>query len=162
MKTRKTDRITQELRRIAQANGGILLPEKVVAAARPKASPLHSRFCWDDTKAAEQYRIWQARMLIRVTVNVVPETGLNERVWVSLKPDSALGAGYRSMVDVLSDDDMRAQLLQDALADAALFQEKYLRLNELAEVFAAMEQVTKKLQGRRSTASRRVTTQARA
>lgn len=101
-------------------------------------------------------------MLIRVTVNVVPETGLNERVWVSLKPDSALGAGYRSMVDVLSDDDMRAQLLQDALADAALFQEKYLRLNELAEVFAAMEQVTKKLQGRRSTASRRVATQARA
>lgn len=149
MKTRKTDRITQELRRIAQANGGILLPEQVVAAARPKASPLHSRFCWDDTKAAEQWRLWQARMLIRVTVNVMPETGEAERIWVSLKSDRDEATGYRAMVDVLSDDNMRAQLLEDALEDLEVFRQKYRRLRELAEVFSAITNTSRRVRVRK-------------
>lgn len=52
MKTKKSVLIARELKRIAKANHGQLLPEKVVEAARPNNSPLHNRFEWDDTEAA--------------------------------------------------------------------------------------------------------------
>ena len=38
--------------------------EDVVAAARDPLSPLHSKFQWDDSKAAHRYRLWQARQII--------------------------------------------------------------------------------------------------
>lgn len=37
----------------------------VVDAARPEDSPIHDQFEWDDSEAAEQYRIAQARRLVR-------------------------------------------------------------------------------------------------
>lgn len=44
---------------------GRLTPEAVVKAARKPESPLHSHFEWDNGKAAFNYRIVQARTLIR-------------------------------------------------------------------------------------------------
>lgn len=49
---------------------GKLEAKAVVDAARPLDSPLHNKFEWDDTVAAEHYREGQARRLIR-TVRVV-------------------------------------------------------------------------------------------
>jgi hypothetical protein len=43
---------------------GKLTPEIVLDEARPLNSPLHDRFEWDDTRAAEAHRINQARNLI--------------------------------------------------------------------------------------------------
>jgi hypothetical protein len=40
-------------------------PEDVVAAARPKRSPIHRDFEWDDAAAATEYRLAQARYLLR-------------------------------------------------------------------------------------------------
>lgn len=141
--------ISKELRRIAAKNGGVLLPAFVVEAARPKSSILHSKFCWDDAKAGHEYRLWQARMLIRVTVSVVAGTGEVNRVWVSLKTDANMGAGYRALVDVMADAELRVQLLQDALADAELFREKYSKLKELAKVFDAMKEVSRRVRKRK-------------
>ena len=56
-------RITEELKKIASANDGKLYPRAVVDAARPAGSPLHGSFEWDDSVAAESYRIEQARKL---------------------------------------------------------------------------------------------------
>jgi hypothetical protein len=44
---------------------GRLTAALVVEAARPADAPLHGRFTWDDTAAAERYRILQAGKLIR-------------------------------------------------------------------------------------------------
>ena len=138
----KNAKVIAELQRIAAANGGILLPENVVEEARRKSSPLHSRFEWDDDKAAHEYRIWQARQLISVTVSFLPsKTQSPERIWVSLKEDRKGAGGYRPLVAVLSDADLRQQLLSDALEDLEFFQEKYKKLTELAEVFSAASRV---------------------
>lgn len=122
----------------------MLVPELVVEFARKSSSPLHSCFTWDDGVAADQYRLWQARQLIRVSVQIVPGTDINERVWVSLKPDREDGGGYRSMIRVLNNKDLRAQLLQDAMEDMEMFESKYQRLKELSAVFAAMKQVRRR------------------
>ncbi len=146
---KKTDVIRRELERIAKANGGILQPSMVVDAARPASSPLHSRFEWDDNEAADKYRIWQARQLISIAVDVIDGSDIEERLWVSLKSDRDNVGGYRSMIAVLSNADSRAQLLQDALEDMRVFESKYRHLQELAEVFESIRHV----RGRRKKAA---------
>lgn len=51
---------------------GELTPERVVDAAADEKNPLHGYFTWDDDEAAHQYRLWEARRLIR-SVKVVVE-----------------------------------------------------------------------------------------
>ena len=60
---------------------GKLTAHAVVDAARDAKSPLHGYFEWDDSKAAEQYRLDQARVLIR-TVQVRITIGQDEYIKV--------------------------------------------------------------------------------
>lgn len=142
----KKEMIKRELDRIAKEHGHILRPADVVEAARSKESILHSQFEWDDTEAAEQYRLSQARGLIRVIVEYSGpnDTGDSNRVYVSLKSDRAMEGGYRTMVSVMSDVELRAQLLADAMADMESFRRKYNHLKELADVFSAMASAKKR------------------
>lgn len=133
--------IIEALEKIAVKNQGVLLPADVVKAAEVKTSPLHSCFEWDNSKAAQAHRLWQARQLISVTVEFLPNQKEATPKFVSLKFDRPLGGGYRTMVDVLSDTDLRSSLLQDAKEDMKLFQKKYKKLTELAEVFSAMDKI---------------------
>jgi hypothetical protein len=54
-----------ELIAIRDANDGVLKPEFVLDAARDPEHPLHSRFEWDDSVAAERFRREQAHRLIQ-------------------------------------------------------------------------------------------------
>lgn len=131
--------VIAELKRIAAENDGVLLPERVVDAARSQASPLHSWFEWDDARASAAYRIWQARQLLSVTVEYVGigDNAKMSRVFVSLKSDRKDG-GYRTMVSVMSDAERRQQLMEDARQDMETFTNKYAELKELQVVFDAM------------------------
>jgi len=141
----KTNKVISELKRIAARNDGLLQPETVVVEARSCGSPLHDSFTWDDRIAGHQYRLEQARHLIRVSVEIIGETQERANVFVSLTTDRERKCGgYRIMTDVLTDKQMRAQMLGDALAELENFREKYSRLKELASVFAAIRKVRKK------------------
>lgn len=137
--------IIAELERIAAVHGGLLRPADVVKAARNPRSPLHAHFEWDDSAAAQQYRLWQARQLIRVSVQQIalPQSGKAAvRVFVSLKQDRAAdGGGYRMIDTVLRRVDLREQLLRDALEELRVFEEKYAHLQELAGVHRAIARV---------------------
>ncbi len=123
------------------------MPEAVVEAARNEDSPLHNRFEWDDGEAAERYRLWQARLLINVSVQYIDD-GHNKqvptKVFVSLSTDRPKG-GYRVFIDVMSDDDQRNQFLADSLQAMRHFEEKYKKLSELGEVFETMQRTALKL-----------------
>lgn len=140
----KKSKLASELHKIAEKHGGELRPVDVVKAARPVSSPLHSRFEWDDSKAAESHRLWQARQLISITVEFIGqgEQQVSARVFVSLTPDRRESGGYRVTSDVMGNSTQRKQLLDDALQEMERFQNKYSQLKELAEVFAAMRRAT--------------------
>lgn len=90
--------IQQALEAIRLADpAGLLHPEAVVEAAKDEASVLHSRFEWDDTKAAAAHRLAQAAHLIRVCVTVLPDSNAPVRVYASLPDDRGApqGAGPR-------------------------------------------------------------------
>jgi len=131
--------VKDELELIRKSNGGLLDPEKVVEFAKDETTSLHSRFEWDDTEAARQYRVWQARQIIRVHVTVVGTADSEPvRAYVSLEPDRGKG-GYRAIDDVLSDEDMRSQLLSQARRDMNVFAAKYRALKEIRPVIDAIE-----------------------
>lgn len=106
--------IAAELERLREPDG-LLLPEKVVAAARQPTSPLHSYFEWDESKAAEQFRLIQARNLIRAVVTIQPsaEGPITTRAYVSLPADRVNGGGYRAIEDVIDDPAKVAEALRD-------------------------------------------------
>jgi hypothetical protein len=136
-------KIIAELRRIAKANGGLVRPSDILKAAMPEGSVLHPCFEWNDGKAAQEHRLWQARQLLRVTVEYVGEAdeAVPIRVFVSLTNDRTSDGGYRVTSEVMNSPVRREQLLADALAEMERFQQKYAKLKELVEVFAAMRKL---------------------
>lgn len=140
-KRRITKEIKEALATIMEAHGGVLRWQDVVRAAKDHRSPLHSWFDYSPKRAMEEYLRQQAEDLIQrwTVVSTTPDGERHRfRAAVSLSVDRVKGGGYRSTIAVLSDRDLRARLLEDALAELAAFQERYRKLKELAQVFAAI------------------------
>lgn len=137
----KGSRVERELR--ALGRGGRLFPQRVVRWARENPeSALHGCFEWDNGKAAEAYRIWQARKLI-VSVQIEYPDEVKRQVWVSPLPSR--GQGYRRLVDVLSEEETRAQFLMQALDELERLYSRYADLHELAGVWQAVKLVRRKV-----------------
>ena len=85
---------------------GRLDPQSVVAAARNKKSPLHKQFEWDDTKAAEKYRLEQARELIRLVRVEVVLGGVNtlSPMYIRDPRQPPETAGYQRLTKVRKQD----------------------------------------------------------
>lgn len=133
----------EELKRIYKEKGGILRPEDVVEAAEPESSPLHDAFEWDNTKAAQRYRLHQARCLIKVTVQTI-EAGDEKRTvraFVALRKDRKGGEGYRSQPDLLKTADGRKAILDTALWELRAFKAKYADLKELDKIFKEIDKL---------------------
>lgn len=143
----------EELRSILDKNDDpVLQPKKVVAHAKNPKSSLHDCFEWDNSKAGEQWRLEQARRLIRFSVIVLenpnPTVNIGKIVvtdapeYVSLKSDRIRpGGGYRVLKDVLEDDNLRDELLEQALDELNLWKKKYKKLKELSAIFIAADVV---------------------
>ena len=98
-----------------QQRDGVLKPEVAVEWARSHpTSALHSALDWNDTTAAQQYRIWQIRQLI--AVHVVNEKGVRQIVSLSIDRVND-GGGYRDLDTVMSSPPLREVLLSDALTE---------------------------------------------
>ena len=142
----KSAEVSAELRRIAAAHGGLLRASDVVREAADAASPIHSYFEWDDTEAAQLFRLQQARQLIRVVVEVqqYDEQTYRVRTFVSLTEDRIQeGGGYRVMATVLSNPPARARLLNQAMRELNSFKVKYQELSELVGIFRAIERANR-------------------
>lgn len=139
----KTKEIQQELKRIVSQNKNRkLLPAKVEEEARDPNSPLHDSFEWDDSKAGYQYRLWQARHLIASVEMVADNRFESAPVYVSLKMDRKAG-GYRPISDVLSNAELRKELLATAFGELRAMEFRYQRLSELTNVFKAARKAEK-------------------
>lgn len=134
---KSNDVIGNELQRLA--TDGLLTAEAVVESARATSSPLHSMFLWDDTEAAHQFRLMQARQLI-VSVRIIhPQAKESIQAFVSLSPDrSRPGGGYRSTIDVLRRKSTREILIGDAMNELRRIEHKYRHITELCDIWEAI------------------------
>lgn len=132
-----------ELEDVRLSHRGVLRPQAVVDRARDEESALHRYFTWDDTEAAEQWRLEQARRVIRAVVIVLPQHVQEVRCYVSLQQDRG-NDSYRTTADVMSNDEWRERLLDEAHRDLEALERKYRTLRELAPVFEASAKVRAK------------------
>lgn len=133
-----------ELASVARKHRGVLRAADVVEFARNPKTELHSKFTWDDTEAAQQYRVWQARRLIRVSVDILPGVDKKYHAWVSLETDRDVPkGGYRATAAVLSNPARRIQLLEQALREFKRWERRYIELTELVPIFEAADGIKK-------------------
>lgn len=122
------------------ARHGAVTPTLVLEEAKKKRSPLHKGFEWDDKEAAQQYRLTQARLIVRSVIVRRPDS-IGEyravRAFVHIGEDS----DYESIDVVLSVAEKRGALLSQAWSDLEIIRRKYETLEELANVFAAMDEL---------------------
>lgn len=136
--------VLNELTELTAANDGELFPEAVVDAAKKKRSALHGYFEWDDTKAANEHRLTQARRLIRCVEVVRPEApdkGYTRAFQVARSKRDGKGQSYQQIEDIMADPDRRAELIQRALMELLAIRRKYHQLQELAIVFRELDAV---------------------
>ncbi len=102
---------------LISTNKGKVTPEMVVEDAIKKSSVFHNYFEWDTTRAANQYRIQQARNLINHIVEVVVIEGVQskQRSFFSIKN----GGGNKTYVTIraaVSKPNYRVQLLNQLIS----------------------------------------------
>lgn len=74
----------RELEEIREREGN-LRAEAVVDEARSESSHLHSAFTWDDSKAAEAHRLWEARALIKELIIIDEKTDESEPAFLNVR-----------------------------------------------------------------------------
>ena len=134
------DKAAEELERIRRVNG-ILTPELVVNESAAESAVLHKCFQWNDTIAAEKYRISQAQDLIRNLTVVVVNESINCSVRALVNVTNKFSCGKRSYIPIaeaIVDEDAYADLLAQAKAEMESFVSKYSQLSELNSVKAEM------------------------
>jgi hypothetical protein len=123
---------------------GLIKPQAVVDAARDPASPLHGLFEWDDAAAAKKQRLATARQIIRSVTFRVQSLGprindytaafVNVREGGEEDDDQVTTPqhqGYASVVRVLGEDKLRAQMLETAARQLEAWIRRFETLNAL-------------------------------
>lgn len=144
----KAQAVGEELFTIHE-NHGSLTPAIVVEESRPKTAVLHPAFEWNDKKAAEEFRIHQARQIINC-IHVVPETKnakpvqafINVRIYEDSAddPHENRGRAYLTAEAVAADDGLREQHLASIKGRLRNLRAEHASFTELAAVWSAVDQ----------------------
>lgn len=122
--------VGKELAEIEKEKGSISANE-VLEKAKDNNSVLHEYFEWDNTIAAEQHRLSQARYLIRMVVVKIEKSDQEQvvtRAFVEIRGEEG---PYKSISVVIQDENYRKQLLAQARDDIKALQKKYSILKEV-------------------------------
>lgn len=136
--------IEKELRAL-HSRDGVLTCEAVLEAARPKNSPLHDYFTWEDSRAAERYRLIEAGRLI-ATVKIEYRHKKDPQIiytpaFIPTGTSSEGKRQYYPVEEVAKNDFLREKALADARREMESTRARYSHLVDLlelsTEVFAA-------------------------
>ena len=121
-------------------SGTGLSPRSLLDASRDENAPLHGCFTWDDTEAAEKWRLEEARLLI-ANIRIVKSTDTEERERVrGFVSTPGRQSVYVSMNTALHREELRNYMLEQSRRDCEAFMAKYRTLTELANVIDAMKE----------------------
>ena len=125
--------IGELLAKLADASGGELAPRNVVDAARAKNHPLHPHFEWNDSLAAEAYRLDQARNLIRI-VRVEDDKAEDGTAPAFISINDGDGRAYRKVEEVKRSVDLQLALLKQARRDLDAWQRRYREIVDVCKI----------------------------
>lgn len=112
----------------------------ILEMARDEKKEIHKIIEWDDSIAAEKFRIRQVRdiqnnlQIVKIGLNKnkpMETIGVPIRFTYNLKGET----GYRPIVNIISDKTLYKQLLLTAFSELQTFMKKYSILTELEPIF---------------------------
>jgi hypothetical protein len=126
-----------------EAIHGECKPPHFVEAAKPKESPLHPLIEWDNWKAADAYRLHQARQVINSVIVIrVDNHELAKPIQAFVNITQGDSRGYVSTVFAMGDEEKRNTILENARRDLAAWRNKYQALSEFSELFVVIDRAT--------------------
>lgn len=109
-------------------------PQDILEKARDESTELHKCFTWDDSVAAERWRVHEARVITRQLVireQEVPKDRPEVRLFYKTDNES----GYKPTELIVQKEDEYKALLKRAYDELRAFKQKYSMLKELQEIF---------------------------
>jgi len=132
--------------KIREENGDVLTPIQIVEKAKPKASPIHEFFEWNDEIAGDKYRVWQARYLIGRIEIIVESDGEEDQIRafhnISVQDGEEHERGYVTVQDIQSNQDYLEIVLENAVGEIKSWQKRYEQYKRL-KVFKALKPIFK-------------------
>jgi hypothetical protein len=129
-----------------EAKHGECTAKLLLEEARGKKSPIHELFEWDDTVAAEKYRLKQATDIITAIAVVMDD---NKEEAPMIRAFANVGAkndgSFISMHKALSSEESRRIVLSHALDELKAFKAKYVNLKEFIKIFSEITELEKNL-----------------
>ena len=115
--------------------------QQIVEKARNKETELHKCFEWDDSIAAEKYRLKQAQSVITQLVIVKNNTSTaHEKTNIRLIVNDGSGTNtYKPLTVIVRKEDEYEKLLEKARAELSAFKKKYSCLTELEEILSLID-----------------------
>lgn len=147
--SRIDDRAKDTLLRIAANHGGLLSPLDILNEAKKKASPLNGYFNWDDTKAANLYRLDQARAIISsVRIEIIRENSKTKEVQVtsvrafeSRQSMRSSAHSYEAIQNIYASTEATKELVQQVLRQLQTLRTRYQNLTDLESVWEAVDTI---------------------
>ena len=141
------DIVGAEMERI-EARDGQVTSKSLLDAGRPEESVLHSLFEWDDSKAAELYRLRQATEVIthiHIVIDEKPNTPYRAYVNIQESSGQTERGRFINVRSAMENEETRRIVLNMAISEAKRFSQKYANYKELSEVFEAIERVAERM-----------------
>lgn len=135
--------VGEELDDIRNSNGGLLQPKHIVGKAKKHGSVLHPYFEWDDSTAAQEHRLTQARTLLRSIVIVAEEHEEFEpvRAFVCIGESEDHPKAYIHVKDAMSNEDIKREVLKQAKDELASWRKRYADLKAFSELFEFIDSI---------------------
>lgn len=152
MEYKKTEKITKEiLKEILRIKGKTgLTAESIVMEAKKKNNPLHNFFEWDDDTAGEKWRLQQARVLINEVKIIIEDKEYYafENVRISIG-DVDGNREYVSRDEILTNEDLRQQIIEKALNYLKYWKQQYENYIEFKVVVNAIKETESKIKSKK-------------
>lgn len=139
--TWRTGLFKADAQKVADEIGAIgeeITPAQILEKARNKNTELHKCFEWNDSVAAEKYRLHQARMIVcNLVIKNVDAEDDTQQVRVFHRTDN--NGGYKPLALIIKNPTEYEKLLAQARAELRAFKVKYHALSELEEILELID-----------------------
>ena len=122
--------------------------------SRPEDSATHSLFEWNDSVAAEKYRLQQAGHIInQLEIEFVCDETTSEKkeieivpAFVNTLPKSPMAsARFLNVRTAMDDEETRSIVLANAMRELKAFHRKYANISAFAKLFAVIDELDEEL-----------------
>lgn len=129
-----------------ESRDGAITKKSFLEESRPDDAPTHKLFEWNDSKAAEKYRLAQAGKVIsdlKIKLKVEErEEPIETTAILNIEERERKTGTYVNVITAMENKESRRIVLLRAISELQTFSRKYASLQELAGVFEAIREVS--------------------